>query len=406
MSIAIQEGMSFDAKKDWRVTIDITTASANRSGGLTAADERPLTIKPQTGAASFWIDLQAAQLVTAPEGLGMSLLDVPLDDRETSDISEDPSLTELLMWLGVTLSLPIERRPHYMAPSAEDDSKLISRAELTNVLEAGLAPVGAPRQELSADPRSVSIDLGTVDPDTVDVPTLDPGLRFTPKAMSPAITSPSSTIDEKLFKDLSLEDASLPLSEQTPAQPTVDIELKPFDAPAPDAANTVTVDRPTGVVSVLPNEVHTNTSLVATQSSHSPDTLQVDPRTELSEVVRYVRTMVTERETRTTIQLEPAELGRLTLELVDAPAGLRAHVSAEDPSVLRFLERNVQLLETEARLQGVGNMSFTVGADVSGGAGRRDQRQSEAEASFHKNIEWNTTPQAKPRSRRELDTNA
>ena len=132
----------------------------------------------------------------------------------------------------------------------------------------------------------------------------------------------------------------------------------------------------------------------------------MEPRTELSEVVRQVRTMVTEHETRSTIQLEPADLGRLTLELVDAPEGLRAYVSAEDPAVLRFLERNVQLLETEARLQGVGLISFSVGANVSGGLGGGDQRQSEAEASFRQNIESNTTQHAKPRSRRELDTNA
>ena len=389
--------------------MDFTGASVNRAGGLSDADERPLSINGETGAARFEIDLLAAQLVAAPGGLGMSPPDVPLDDRGTSDISEDPSPAEQMLWLGVTLPLPIELRPVDTAAGIEDDSaprvpsdsKRMSRAESTHGIEVGLVPVGDPRAELSADPRSVSID-----PVTVDGPTLDPGLRSTPDPMGPAISSPSSTIDERLSADSSLDDTRLPRGDQTPAPPTVDEEPPSFDAPAPAAENSVTVDRPPGFVSVQPNEVHTNIPHTATQSSHSPGGLPVEPRTELSEVVRQVRTMVTEHETRTTIQLEPAELGRLTLELVDAPEGLRAHVSAEDPAVLRFLERHVQLLETEARLQGVGHMSFSVGADVSGGLGRGDQRQSDAEASFRKTIEWNTAPHAKPRSRRELDTNA
>jgi flagellar hook-length control protein FliK len=116
--------------------------------------------------------------------------------------------------------------------------------------------------------------------------------------------------------------------------------------------------------------------------------------------------MTSDHETRTTIQLKPVELGRMTLELVDSPNGLRAHVSAEDPSVVRFLERNVQLMENEARLQGVGQMSFSVGADVSGGLGRDAPQQPEVETFFRKNVDWNNPTQHKPRSSRELDTSA
>ena len=489
------------------MSMDFTGASMSMAGGLSAADERPLSSNAQTWAARFGIDLLAAQLLSVPGGLGTSPPDVPLDDQGTSDISEDPSPAEQMLWLGVTLPLPIELRPDDTAAGTEadsvplvlSDSKLMSRAEWAHWIEVGLAPVGDPREELSADPRSVSID-----PVTVDRSTLDPGLRFTLDPMipthpapltvahphvpaapappslatgsetsaliastlqtaprhhpasphppnrhpqsaaetrpaehpyspshnasprdlqrrgisktsdayalvecsSPAIISPFSTMDERLLADSSLHDVRLPMGDPTPAQPTVAEEPPSFAAPAPDADNTVTVDRPTGFVFVPPNEVHTIIPRAATQSSHSPRGIPGEPRTELSEVVRQVRTMVTEHETRSTIQLEPAELGRLTLELVNAPEGLKAYVSAEDPAVQRFLERNVQLLESEARLQGVGHMSFSVGANVSGGLGRGDPRQSEAEASFRKNIEWNTAPHAKPRSRRELDTNA
>ncbi len=391
------------------MTIDFTGLSENRAGGLSAADERPLSINGETGAARFESDLQAAQLVASLGGLGTSPPDVPLKDPETSDISEELSPTEQMLWLGVTLPHPIELRPIDTAAGTSDDSvplvpsdsKPMSRAELTHWIKVGLAPVGEPRAELSADPRSVSIE-----PVTVDGPTLDPGLRFTPETMSPAISSPSSTTEKRLLADSSLDDVRLPMGDQSSAPPTVDEEPPSFKAPAPDAQNTVTVDRPTGYISVPPNEVHTQFLHAATQSSHSPRGIPVEPRMELSEVVRQVRSMVTEHETRSTIHLEPAELGRLTLELVDSPEGLRAHVSAEDPAVLRFLERNVQLLETEARLQGVGQMSFSVGANVSDGLGRGDQRQSAAEESFRKNIEWNNNTQAKPRSRRELDTSA
>ncbi len=391
------------------MTMDFTGASMNRAGGPSVADERPLSSNAQMSAASFGSDLQAAQLVSALGGLGTSPPDVPLEDQETSDISEDPYPAEQMMWLGVTLPLPIELRPSDTAAGTEDvsapqvsnDSKLMSCAQLPHWIEVGLAPLGEPREELSADPRSVSID-----PVTVDLPILDSGSRITPDTMSPVITSAFTTMDERLLVDSSRNDERLPMGDQTLAPPTVDEAHSSFDTPIPDAENTVTVDRPTGFVSVQTNEVHTHIPHAATESSHSPHSNPVESRTELSEVVRQVRTMVTEHETRSTVHLELPELGRLTMELVDATEGLRANVSAEDPAVLRFLERNVQLLETEARLQGVGHMSFSVGADVSGGGGRGDQRQSEAEQSFRKNIEWNTTPHVKPQSRRELDTSA
>ena len=389
--------------------MDFNGASVNRGGGLSTADERPRLINAQPPSASFEIDLRAAQLGSATVGLGTSLPWPPLDDEGASNISEEPSLAEQLMWLGITPPLPIDLRPLESATGTENDSasllsndsKLVTRSELTLLIEVGLAPVAAPREELSDAPRSESID-----PFTTDLPTLDPGLRFTPESMSPESSSPFSTMDERLLADLHLEEVRLPRDDQTLAQPTIDEELSPLDAPVLDAENTLTVDRPTGFAPAQPNEVHKNIPHAVTQSPHSPRSTLVELRTELSEVVRQVRTLVTERETRSTIQLEPAELGRLTLELVDASEGLRAHLSAEDPAVLRFLERNVQLLETEARLQGVCHMSFSVGADVSGGLGRGDPQQSEAEASFHKNLEWNTTQQSKSRSRRELDTNA
>ena len=394
---------------DWQVTMDFTGASVNRAGCHSSTDERPLSNNAQTRAVRFGIDLQAAQLVSAPGGLTTSPPDVPRDDPGTSDISEDPSTADQLMWMGVTLPLPIELRPHNTAtgtdvdspPLVPIDSNRLSRAELPHLIDGGLAPVREPRVELSADPRSVSID-----PVTVDLSTLEPELRSTPETMSPANMAPSSTLNEERLSDSSLSDVRHPRDAQPPAQPTVDEEPPTFDAPVPDAENTFTVNRPTGFVPAPLNEVHTHIPHAATQSSRSPGTIPGELRTELSEVVRQVRTMVTEHETRTTIQLEPAELGRLTLELVDAPEGLRAHISAEDPTVRRFLEHNVPLLETEARMQGMGNMSFSVGADASGEPGRGHQRPSEAGASLRQNIEWNTAPHAKPRSRRELDTNA
>lgn len=397
------------------MTMDFTGASMNRAGGPSVADERALSRNALPSAASFEIDLQTAQLDSASGGLGLSLPDAPLKDPGISDISEDPSpaedssLAEQMMWLGVTLPIPIELCPEGTAAGTEDDSaplvpsdsNRMTRAPLTHWIKAGPAPVGEPREELAADPRSVSID-----PATVDLPTLDPRLRFTPETISPAIISPLSPIEERLLSDSPLDEVRLPLGGQALTQPTVDEGHQSFEAPAPDAEYTVTVDRPMGFVSVHPNEVHTNGPQAATESSPSAVGIPMESRTDLSEVVRQVRTMVTEQETRSMIQLEPAELGRLTVELVDAPEGLRVTVSAEDPAVLRFLERNVLLLESEARLQGVGHMSFSVGANVSGGLGRGDQRQSEAEASFRKSIEMNTALLAKPRSRRELDTSA
>ena len=381
----------------------------NRAGCHSSTDERPLSNNAQTRAVRFGIDLEAAQLVSAPGGLTTSPPNVPRDDPGTSDISEDPSTADQLMWMGVTLPLPLEPRSHDTATGTKVespslvpiDSNRMSRTELPHVSDGELAPVRQPRVELSTDSRSVSSD-----PVTVDLSTLEPEHRSTLETMSPAISAPSSTVNEERLSDLTLNDVRHPRGEQPPVQPTVDEEPPSVDAPAPDAENTFTVNRPTGFVPAPLNEVLTHISHAATQSSRSPGTIPGELRTELSEVVRQVRTMVNQHETRTTIQLEPAELGRLTVELVDAPEGLRAHVSAEDPAVRQFLEHNVPLLETEARLQGVGNMLFSVGADTSGEPGRGHQRQSDTGASLRQNIEWNTASHTKPRSRRELDTNA
>jgi hypothetical protein len=389
------------------VNIDIREASRSMVGGLASTNERPLAMSAHAWGACFEVELQQAQLGAAPQAIKASPLGPPPDAPQESSISEEQSLTEQQMWLGVTVPVPMALCPDntggdpqaVAAPQVALDSQPTARIVLPLPME--VAPTGTPGEAPSSEPRSLSPN-----PVTRDLPTLDSEVLFTSEPNHPAIEHPVSTIEEQL-PTASFPDKVIPVGEdQTPAQQTVDEDPQTFDAHAPDAGKTTTFDRSSGVASFPHNEVWSNISLEGAQSSHHPRGAPVELRTELSEVVRQVRSMVTKHETRSTIQLEPSELGRLTLELVDAPQGQRAYVSAEDPAVMRFLERNVQLLESEARLQGVGQMSFSVGADVSGGLGRGDQRQSEADASFRKNVEWNTAPNAKSRSRRELDTNA
>ncbi len=384
-----------------RLISDFTGASENRAISRSGTDERPQSPPAQTWAAHFEIDLPAAGHISVPESLGTLPPDVPLNDPDTLNISDNPSPAEQVMWQGSTLPIPIEQRPLDAVTGNEADSRPISVAKLTHLNDVRLHLVGKPHEELSADYHSVSID-----PVTIESPTLAAGHQSTPETQSPAAISPYTTMSEGLLADQSLDNVRLPMDDPTPDPPSVQEEPRTFDAPAADAENIATVDRLTGFASIPRGDVPPNILQAATLSSHTPGATPVKRHTELSEVVRHVRTMVTKHETRSTIQLEPAELGRLTLELVDAPKGLRAHVSAEDPAVLRFLERNVQLLETEARWQGVGHITFSVGADVSGGLGRGDQRPSEAEETFRQNILWNATSHVRPRSRRELDTSA
>lgn len=404
--------------RDSRVTTDLTLASLNidNADGLSTDSERLLLIHTNAWSSGFETDLEAAtQLLSSTAATKTDVvsplldLDLNLDVPDELEITEDSSAIEQLMCLGVTLPPPIERPAagtsdvpvDDLAPQRSDETPIALRTELPSpptleqTVDAGL------QGSIAAIPAAESSEPLPVDD---SLPELDtPSL---PAAKRPVIRAPLQTPAEGAPAEMPRYDTVPSGPEPKLAMPVMSETPELAEAPPRDIDSPATVDQSAGFASVVLSESRTPASASTTELTHSAARLSQEPRTELSEVVRHVRTMVVEQETRSTIQLQPAELGRMTVELVDAPEGLRAYVSAEDPTVLRFLERNVQLLETEARLQGVANMSFSVGADVSGGLGRGDQRQSEAEASFRRSSEWNSAPPAKPRSRRELDTNA
>jgi flagellar hook-length control protein FliK len=399
------------------VTTDLTLASLNinTADSLSADPERLLLIHADAWSSRFETDLEAAAQLITPTVVSTDVvskqwdLDLTLDVPDELEITKDSSVVEQLMCLGVTLPPPIERPPVGIsvvpvddpAPQLAGETSIQPRTELPSPIPLERALNAVPSESLAGIPRPESTEPLPVDESLPDLET--PQL---PKPRQPAIRTPSQSpaeeapADSPRFETVHAgpkPEPTLPASAETP---------EATDAPLPEIESTATVDLSAGYASATLNESRTQAPTATPEPTHSGNRIPQEPRTELSEIVRHVRTMVVEQETRSTIQMEPAELGRMTVELVEAPEGLRAYVSAEDPTVLRFLERNIQLLESEARLQGVGNMSFSVGADVSGGLGRGDQRQSEAEASFRRSSEWNTAPPAKPRSRRELDTNA
>lgn len=397
------------------MTIDLPIAPLNVADGLLADPQRQLLIPADGWASHFETDLLAAAQLIAPTKVPAEVAtlqleqSLPLDDEVELSITEDSSAIEQMMWLGVTLPPPIEPLPVRSGVVTEDHATPLVPGEalaqpqpsLPRELEDEHVLISDSAAKLAVVPRPESTD-----PEPVDIPKLDSGVQRTSGTQIPAIASTRPTTEVTLLPDLSQGEVRPTVGDPEPTPVAITMIPGQEDAPQAEFENAATVDQPAGYASVPPTELRSNSPTAATEAAHSPNRILNEPRPELSEAVRQVRTMVTEHETRSTIQLEPAELGRMTVELVEAPEGLRAYVSAEDPTVLRFLERNVQLLESEARLQGVGNMSFSVGADVSGGLGRGDQRQSEAEASFRRSSEWNTAPPAKPRSRRELDTNA
>ncbi len=391
------------------MTIGITLESVNSPSGLSPNNERLPSMSTPTGVANFGTSLEVAQLIGAPTEKETTQSDVSVDDQQASNVAESPSTAQQLLLLSMTFLPPIMPRSDGAHADIGSDSALLSANKSTamhftgetDLPQMGQAPVEVPHDDLSVDLQSVSIDEFAF-----DIPPLDPGRRFTTNTFSPPIDSTFLAMVEELQLESPSDGFDVSNSDLTSNQMTVDAELDLLEPPKADVDHTSTVDLPTGLVSVLFKEVHTNVPHLATPSTHSLNAARFDMQTDLSEIVRHVRTMTSEHETRTTIQLKPVELGRMTLELVDTPEGLRAHVSAEDPTVLRFLERNVQLMESEARLQGVGQMSFSVGADVSGGMGRDTPQQSEAESSLRKTIEFSHTPHKKTRSSRELDTSA
>jgi hypothetical protein len=63
------------------------------------------------------------------------------------------------------------------------------------------------------------------------------------------------------------------------------------------------------------------------------------------------------------LRLDPAELGRVTLTLVPAEAGLHVSVQAERSETLDLLRRSIGLLEQELRDLGYANTGFSFGED-------------------------------------------
>lgn len=397
------------------MTIDLSIASLDVADGLLADPQRQLLIPVDGWASRFETDLLAAAQLIAPTKVPAEVAtfqleqSLPLDDEVELESRQDSSAIEQLMWLGVAFPPPIEPVPVQSEAVTEDHAVPLVPSDLLAQPQPSFPHPREEEQTLITDSvAKLAVVPGpeSTVPEPVEVPKLDTGVQLKPGTQSSAIGSPPATTDVRLFLDMSQSEVRPTVGDPEPTPMAVTIVPELEDAPQGEFENAAPVDQPAGYASVPPTGLRSNSPTAATEAAHSPRRILNEPRPELSEVVRQVRTMVTEHETRSTIQLEPAELGRMTVELVDAPDGLRAYVSAEDPTVLRFLERNVQLLESEARLQGVGNMSISVGADVSGGLGRGDQRQSETEAFYRRGSEWNAAPPAKPRSRRELDTNA
>lgn len=397
------------------MTIDLSIASLDVAEALLADPQRQHSPPADGWASRFETNLLAAAQLIAPSKVPAEVATLqleeglPLDDEVELESRQDSSAIEQMMWLRVTLPPPNEPVPVLSGVVTEGHAAPLVPSEALAQPQPRLPHVREDEQVLIPDPAAklaVVARPESPEPEPLEVPKLDAGVQLKPGTQSSVIGSPPATADARLLLDMSQSEVRPTVGDPEPTPMAVTIVPELEDAPQGEFENSAAVDQPAGYASVPPTELRSNSKAAPTEAAYSSHRIPNEPRPELSEVVRQVRTMVTENETRSTIQLEPAELGRMTVELVDAPEGLRAYVSAEDPTVLRFLERNVQLLESEARLQGVANMSFSVGADVSGGLGRGDQRQSETDASYRRGSEWNTTPPAKPRSLRELDTNA
>jgi hypothetical protein len=80
------------------------------------------------------------------------------------------------------------------------------------------------------------------------------------------------------------------------------------------------------------------------------------------------------------VALQPEDLGRVRLSFTAAEAGLTVTVQAERPETLEMLRRHIDLLGTDLRERGFGDVSFEFGRQNGGDARDRPARSSEKAA--------------------------
>lgn len=397
------------------MAIELSTSTMNSTGCLPSSSDRPLVPQSESSNAIFRIDLPTAHGASAISMDGAQLLSDPADDRSTSD-SQNPGeeipLFESLLWPGCMLPLWNERSPADPEPPSDENPMPLNsglqdpQARKNSIAWAIITPdQSAPAitnlAELNTAGPPIMNEMATVTPTDQS---MDNRVAHQFEAMN--IDSSDLLIESSSQSNKHRDITAADQGEVSSPHPATDGDRYLRDLSSPDTVVSAAHDRPANIVSMSNNLEHSHSSTTLTKASHRTTSQHVELRTELSEIVRHVRTIVTQGETRSTIQLEPSDLGRLTLEIVDAPLGMRASISAEDPSVQRYLERNIQLLEAEARLQGLSSMSFTVDTGSSNGFERNAQQQDEPESHATLNKVWPVPQSSIPRSRRELDTSA
>ncbi len=229
-----------------------------------------------------------------------------------------------------------------------------------------VAAIVAPKEPIAVPVQTISVD-GTlrkrdVEPAIVQAsirPKVD-GLPEKPKLEQPINGSgPVLKPDEVRLKDLPIEDQKLlvpqtrtPVAQpQAPVQPTTVSVDATFDVPIDPIVDDIDLGRGLEQINVKDR--------LSAQPLSPQSTAQLN-----STVARQIFGQLSAGLSQLgqggiEIRLNPAELGRITIQILEGSLGQSANVLVEKPEVLDLLKKNENLLQSEFDGAGFESLSFT-----------------------------------------------
>src|SRR5205085_739054 len=124
------------------------------------------------------------------------------------------------------------------------------------------------------------------------------------------------------------------------------------------------------------------------QAPHAPAPTAAPSPLNTAQAVERIQAMVHMAHSRgaaqARIELHPAELGGVTIQLQVAHDGLRAHIVADRPEALPLLQRAATDLQRSLEARGIdlSGLDFGLAPDAEAGASRDDARAQQRQSAF------------------------
>jgi flagellar hook-length control protein FliK len=124
----------------------------------------------------------------------------------------------------------------------------------------------------------------------------------------------------------------------------------------------------------------------------------------VEQIVKGVSTHSSEGVTRVEAQIDPPELGRMSIELSRTAEGLSAKITADDPAVLALLDQQVREVQQALEAAGVPLLSLQLGLGMDSSSSR-EERPEQDESGISQPI-GRSSSAVRTAPRREIDTKA